>query len=274
MANNRRLAFPLRTRHVRCVCTVVALVRPDFVLLAANRDERLDRPWDPPSAWWPEHPGTVAGRDRMAGGTWMGMNRSGVVATGPEPAWHPRTGTGQAQPRRAPVDSTRPSDRFRRRRGDYRPRRQQLARLQYGAGGSQRGDFHSRAGSRPASGGDTSTGCLHGYRLRPERPEQPAHRPSPTPLQGCRTQRTGRLGRLASDPGGPDRRAGGTDQRCAPWRFRNGLRVICLASDHRQTHMEVRSRPPARGQISNGLLRLGYRCYTRRAAGPTYRDSA
>jgi hypothetical protein len=81
MANNRRLAFPLRTRHVRHVCTVVVLVRPSFVLLAANRDERLDRPWDPPDAWWSEHPGTVAGRDRMAGGTWMGMNRSGVVAT-------------------------------------------------------------------------------------------------------------------------------------------------------------------------------------------------
>jgi hypothetical protein len=63
------------------VCTVVALVRPTFVLLAANRDERLDRPWDPPAAYWPEHPGVVAGRDRSAGGTWMGLNRFGVVAT-------------------------------------------------------------------------------------------------------------------------------------------------------------------------------------------------
>jgi hypothetical protein len=63
------------------VCTVVVLVRPDFLLLAANRDERLDRAWDPPDAWWPDRPGTVAGRDRTAGGTWMGMNRAGVVAT-------------------------------------------------------------------------------------------------------------------------------------------------------------------------------------------------
>lgn len=63
------------------VCTVVVLVRPTHVLLAANRDERLDRPWDPPGAYWPDHPGTVAGRDRSAGGTWMGMNRNGVVAT-------------------------------------------------------------------------------------------------------------------------------------------------------------------------------------------------
>jgi hypothetical protein len=63
------------------VCTVVALVRPNFVLLAANRDERLDRPWDPPDAWWPDRPDVVAGRDRTAGGTWMGINRHGVVAT-------------------------------------------------------------------------------------------------------------------------------------------------------------------------------------------------
>jgi len=62
------------------VCTVVVLVRPTFVLLAANRDERLDRVWDPPGAWWPDRPDVMAGRDRTAGGTWMGMNRPGVVA--------------------------------------------------------------------------------------------------------------------------------------------------------------------------------------------------
>jgi hypothetical protein len=62
------------------VCTVVVLIRPSHVLLAANRDERLDRAWDPPAAYWPDHPGVVAGRDRDAGGTWMGMNRHGVVA--------------------------------------------------------------------------------------------------------------------------------------------------------------------------------------------------
>jgi hypothetical protein len=63
------------------VCTVVVSVRPDQVLMAANRDERLDRPWDPPAAWWPDRPGVVGGRDRMGGGTWMGINRHGVVAT-------------------------------------------------------------------------------------------------------------------------------------------------------------------------------------------------
>jgi Transport and Golgi organisation 2 len=63
------------------VCTVVVLVRPDRVLLAANRDERVDRPWDPPAAWWPDRPGVIAGRDRTGGGTWMGINPHGVVAT-------------------------------------------------------------------------------------------------------------------------------------------------------------------------------------------------
>ena len=42
---------------------------PD-ALLAANRDERLDRPWDPPAEWWPDRLGMVGGRDRDAGGTW------------------------------------------------------------------------------------------------------------------------------------------------------------------------------------------------------------
>ncbi|MDR3537741.1 MAG: NRDE family protein [Acetobacteraceae bacterium] len=65
------------------MCTVVVLIRPGHrwpVALAANRDERVDRAWDPPAAWWPEHPGVIGGRDRSAGGTWMALGPSGVVA--------------------------------------------------------------------------------------------------------------------------------------------------------------------------------------------------
>jgi len=66
------------------MCTVVLLLRPGHaypVMLAANRDERIDRAWDSPAAFWPDRPGVLAGRDRTAGGTWMGMNSHGVLAT-------------------------------------------------------------------------------------------------------------------------------------------------------------------------------------------------
>jgi hypothetical protein len=65
------------------MCTVILLHRPGHawpVLVAANRDEVLDRPWDPPGAWWPDRPGITGGRDRLSGGTWMAANRAGVVA--------------------------------------------------------------------------------------------------------------------------------------------------------------------------------------------------
>ena len=66
------------------MCTVILLHRPGHafpVLIAANRDERLDRAWDPPAAWWPAQPLVVGGRDRTAGGTWMAASRAGLVAT-------------------------------------------------------------------------------------------------------------------------------------------------------------------------------------------------
>lgn len=76
------------------MCTVILLRRPGTewpLLLAANRDERLDRPWQPPAEYWP---GIIGGRDTLAGGTWMALNRHGVVAAvlnrmgslGPDPA--------------------------------------------------------------------------------------------------------------------------------------------------------------------------------------------
>ncbi len=65
------------------MCTVVVLIRPGHpwpLVLAANRDEMLNRAWDPPAEHWPDRPGVIAGRDRSGGGTWMGANRPGVVA--------------------------------------------------------------------------------------------------------------------------------------------------------------------------------------------------
>ncbi len=65
------------------MCTVVVLRRPDHewpLILAANRDEALDRPWQPPARHWPDRPEVTAGLDELAGGTWLGVNDHGVVA--------------------------------------------------------------------------------------------------------------------------------------------------------------------------------------------------
>ena len=65
------------------MCTLVLLRRPGHpwpLLLAANRDEMVDRPWAPPGRHWPDRPEVVAGLDRTAGGSWLGLNDHGVVA--------------------------------------------------------------------------------------------------------------------------------------------------------------------------------------------------
>lgn len=50
------------------------------MILAANRDEMIDRPWRPPGRHWPDRADVVAGRDELAFGTWLGINDTGVVA--------------------------------------------------------------------------------------------------------------------------------------------------------------------------------------------------
>lgn len=64
------------------MCTVVILRRPDHpwpTLLAANRDEMKDRPWKAPDRHWPDRPEVVAGIDLEAGGSWLGVNDSGLA---------------------------------------------------------------------------------------------------------------------------------------------------------------------------------------------------
>ena len=47
------------------------------VILLGLRDEAVDRPWDPPAAWWPAlGPGVRGVRDREAGGAWLATNGS------------------------------------------------------------------------------------------------------------------------------------------------------------------------------------------------------
>jgi uncharacterized protein with NRDE domain len=51
---------------------------PNPLLLIANRDEFYARP-TAPLAWWPDAP-ILAGRDLQAGGSWLGVSRSGRLA--------------------------------------------------------------------------------------------------------------------------------------------------------------------------------------------------
>ncbi|MDE0800730.1 MAG: NRDE family protein [Rhodospirillaceae bacterium] len=65
------------------MCTVVILRRPDHrwpLLVGANRDEKITRPWLAPSRHWPDRPDVTAGLDELGGGSWMGLNDHGVVA--------------------------------------------------------------------------------------------------------------------------------------------------------------------------------------------------
>lgn len=83
------------------MCTLVLLVRPGHawpVVLGANRDEMVGRPWRAPGRHWPERPGTLGGLDEEAGGSWFGVSDAGVLALvlnrrgelGPEPGLRSR----------------------------------------------------------------------------------------------------------------------------------------------------------------------------------------
>ena len=63
-----------------CLILVAWQAHPDYPLVvAANRDEFFARP-AAPAAWWPDAPHVFAGRDLEAGGTWLGLTRTGRFA--------------------------------------------------------------------------------------------------------------------------------------------------------------------------------------------------
>ena len=65
------------------MCTLVLLRRPGHqwpLLLGANRDEMVGRPWQAPGRHWDDRPNVVAGLDELAGGSWLGVNDEGVFA--------------------------------------------------------------------------------------------------------------------------------------------------------------------------------------------------
>ncbi|MEM7456019.1 MAG: NRDE family protein [Planctomycetota bacterium] len=60
-----------------CLIVVAHRVHPVYSLvIAANRDEFLNRPAEA-MHWWTDHSDILAGRDKRAGGTWMGVHRDG-----------------------------------------------------------------------------------------------------------------------------------------------------------------------------------------------------
>lgn len=64
-----------------CLVVVLHRVHPDLPLVvAANRDERLDRPAVGLGLLQPAAPRILGGRDLLAGGTWLATNEHGVVA--------------------------------------------------------------------------------------------------------------------------------------------------------------------------------------------------
>ena len=64
-----------------CLLVVASRLDPAVPLvLAANRDERRDRPATAVTVLKAEGPRIIGGRDELAGGTWLAVNEYGVVA--------------------------------------------------------------------------------------------------------------------------------------------------------------------------------------------------
>jgi len=63
-----------------CLIVVGLNATPRYrLLVAANRDEQHARP-SRAAAWWPDCPQILGGRDELAGGTWLAVDRHGRLA--------------------------------------------------------------------------------------------------------------------------------------------------------------------------------------------------
>jgi uncharacterized protein with NRDE domain len=63
-----------------CLIFIGLKTHPKYkLIIAANRDEFYNRPTQA-ARFWEEHPQLLAGRDLEAGGTWLGVTRTGKVS--------------------------------------------------------------------------------------------------------------------------------------------------------------------------------------------------
>ena len=65
------------------MCSIVILKKSENewpLIIAANRDEMNNRKCLPPDRHWKDKPHIFAGKDLLAGGSWLGVNDNGVVA--------------------------------------------------------------------------------------------------------------------------------------------------------------------------------------------------
>ena len=202
--------WPEPTPSSAVMCTVVVLIRPAHawpLVLAANRDEMLNRAWDPPAGHWPDRPGIIAGRDRSGGGTWMGVNRDGVVAAVLNRPGSLGPAAGKRSRGELPLLALEHPIRRRGRRGDCHSRCRRLAQLQPGAGRSSGRDFRPWARPRPSGGPASDRGPPHGHRARSGRPGKPPGCPPPGAVPG---------GRCAQADSGPDPGLAGLGRKSWP----------------------------------------------------------
>lgn len=63
-----------------CLIVFAYNCHPDYrLILGANRDEFRERPTEP-ARFWSDAPHLLAGRDKLAGGTWLGVTTNGTLA--------------------------------------------------------------------------------------------------------------------------------------------------------------------------------------------------
>lgn len=83
-----------------CLLVVAGRSHPRYrLVVAGNRDEFHERP-SAPLGWWNDAPEVVAGRDLRAGGTWLGLARTGrfgVVTNFREAAGAPASAPSRGQ---------------------------------------------------------------------------------------------------------------------------------------------------------------------------------